>query len=320
MGVLSPPAPAGFKVAAACAISIVLQAFPAAVTAEEADPFLMCDFFGPSKSDGVAADPDEYPIDWHPHRGFDIATYLIEGVGRHADSLGNREIFAAPGMQWCSVGSGIEHAEGGGTPAGVNTTGFQLWINVPSKRKMDDPRYGTVPASALPVTVKDGVTARVLAGALDGVTGPFTTVQPVSMIDYVLAPGASLEHAVPADYDSTMVFLYNGGLASCNGSPVEKLHVVLFDATNEAQRALALTAGPAGASLMLFAGKRLKQPIAWRGPFVMTTQAELTSTIREYQTGRFPPKRVPWDYRSLSAFPPSAAAPAGGPGGAAGAK
>ena len=115
----------------------VQQPFPASLTTEEVDPFLMCDFFGPALSDGVATDPDEFPVDWHPHRGFDIATYMIEGRGRHADSMGNRETFEAPGMQWASVGSGIEHAEGGGTPAGMRTTGFQLWINVPSSRKND---------------------------------------------------------------------------------------------------------------------------------------------------------------------------------------
>ena len=115
----------------------VQQLFPAGLTTEEVDPFLMCDFFGPAVSDGVSTDPDSFPVQWHPHRGMDIATYLIEGRGRHADSLGNRETFDAPGMQWVSVGSGIEHAEAGGTPAGQRTTGFQLWINVPSDRKMD---------------------------------------------------------------------------------------------------------------------------------------------------------------------------------------
>jgi redox-sensitive bicupin YhaK (pirin superfamily) len=103
----------------------VMQTFPAAVSTEEADPFLMCDLFGPTLSHGVEKDPDTYPVDWHPHRGMDIATYIVEGRGRHADSMGNRGCFDSPGMQWCSVGSGIEHAEAGGTPAGQNMTGFQ---------------------------------------------------------------------------------------------------------------------------------------------------------------------------------------------------
>lgn len=81
----------------------VMQPFPASFSAEESDPFLMCDSFGPTLSTGVETDPDKFPVGWHPHRGMDILTYLIEGVGRHADSLGNRGTFASPGMQWISV-------------------------------------------------------------------------------------------------------------------------------------------------------------------------------------------------------------------------
>jgi quercetin 2,3-dioxygenase len=81
----------------------VMQPFPSAFPAEESDPFLMCDFFGPTPSEGVILDPDRFPIGWHPHRGMDILTYMIEGIGRHADSLGNRADFSSPGMQWISV-------------------------------------------------------------------------------------------------------------------------------------------------------------------------------------------------------------------------
>ena len=117
----------------------VNQAFPAAVSTSESDPFLMCDFFS-MPSEGISEDPDYFPVDWHPHRGMDILSYIKTGVGRHGDSMGNRESFATPGMQWISCGSGIEHAEAGGTPEGEDMTGFQIWINVPSSRKMDDPR------------------------------------------------------------------------------------------------------------------------------------------------------------------------------------
>ena len=106
----------------------VQQAFPAELSTAETDPFLMCDFFGPSVSAKRETNPDVFPVQWHPHRGMDICTYMLEGKGRHADSMGNREEFDAPGMQWCSVGSGIEHAEAGGTLAGENTTGFQVSV------------------------------------------------------------------------------------------------------------------------------------------------------------------------------------------------
>lgn len=285
----------------------VMQAFPSAFRAEEADPMLMADFFGPMLSDGLSR-VDEYPIGWHPHRGFDICTYLIEGVGRHADSLGNRETFSAPGMQWCAVGSGIEHAEAGGTPAGANTTGFQIWVNVPSAKKMDPPRYGTVPSEALAaVALPGGVVARVLAGPLGAARGPFETVQPLEMVHYELPAGASVTHEVGAALDNALVYVFRGGVAVGGAAAADAsipVHgVARFDASDAAARALTLTAGGAGAGLMLFAGRRLKQPIAWHGPIVMTTDAEVRKTFAEIQSGSFPPVRAAWDYKRLAAFP-----------------
>ena len=267
----------------------------------------MCDFFGPTASEGLSG-VDEYPVGWHPHRGFDICTYLTEGVGRHADSLGNRETFSAPGMQWCSVGSGIEHAEAGGTPAGQNTAGFQIWVNVPSARKMDDPRYGTVPSDALAaVQLPDGVVARVLAGPLGGVAGPFKTVQEVSMVHYEIPAGRHVTHEVGANLDNAIIYVFRGSVQA--GGPggqapaVEENQVARFDASDAAARGIALTAGPAGAGVMLFAGKMLRQPIAWRGPIVMTTDEEVRQAYADLRSGNFPPVRAPFNYRKLSAFP-----------------
>lgn len=149
----------------------VMQPFPAAFAPEESDPFLMLDQFGPTVSTGIEQDPDSFPVAWHPHRGMDLLTYLTQGVGRHADSMGNRESFPAPGMQWISAGSGIEHAEGGGTPKGEVMHGFQIWVNVPSELKMNDPMYGTEPTENIPILENingmiGDVKGRLLAGAV----------------------------------------------------------------------------------------------------------------------------------------------------------
>ena len=149
----------------------VMQPFPAAFAPEESDPFLMLDQFGPMVSAGIEQDPDSFPVAWHPHRGMDLLTYLTEGVGRHADSMGNREEFTAPGMQWISAGSGIEHAEGGGTPKGETMHGFQIWVNVPSELKMNDPKYGTEPTEKIPIlesldSMNGDVKGRLLAGSV----------------------------------------------------------------------------------------------------------------------------------------------------------
>lgn len=280
----------------------VSQCFPAGFTAEESDPFLMCDHFGPKPSTGRVSDPDSFMVGWHPHRGMDICTYMKEGVGRHADSLGNRGEYATPGMQWISVGSGIEHAEGGGTPKGQNDCGFQIWINVPADRKMDDPRYGTVPPEDLPVLAAEGLHARVLAGAVGGASGPFQTVQPLQMVDYALGPAASHTHVVPAELDNCLVYVYQGHGSVC-GMPVPLQSIVRVDATDASARTVTLAAGPEGMSAMLFAGKRLRQPIAWQGPFVMNSDAELRQAMSECRSGAFPPIRAPWDYKRLAAFP-----------------
>jgi redox-sensitive bicupin YhaK (pirin superfamily) len=204
------------------------------------------------------------------------------------------------------VGSGIEHAEGGGTPKGMNTTGFQIWINVPSSEKMKDPRYGTEPPENLPVVEPyAGVFARVLAGEYNGLTGPFKTVQDVQMIDFKLAPRARHTHELPAALDNCLIYVADGSVETSSSSTVADKNSVLHLDASGAARTFDLSAGPAGASLMLFAGKRIKEPIAWHGPFVMNTQKEIDATLRESRAGKFPPKRVSWDYKKIETFPKS---------------
>jgi hypothetical protein len=270
----------------------VNQAFPNPIPAEEADPFLMCDQYS-KVSDGIARSPDDFPVDWHPHRGMDILSYLKSGIGRHGDSMGNRESFHTPGMQWCSCGSGIEHAEGGGTPAGDRLAGFQIWINVPARLKMRDPKYGTNPPADIPQhELAPAARARLLAGPLGEERGPFTTAAEVSIIDFELGPGARLVHRVPPGLETCLLYVYEGS-AAVNGQEAPLQSVV----------ALELLAGPEGLSALLFAGKRLNEPIAWHGPIVMSTQEQLRETFGEMRAGRFPPKRAAWDYKRLADFP-----------------
>jgi len=282
----------------------VLQAFPAAIPAAQADPFLMCDDFSTGGvSRGKSTDPDHFPVGWHPHRGMDILSYMKHGVGRHGDSMGNREEIETPGMQWIACGSGIEHAEGGGTPAGEKTGGFQIWINTPAARKMDDPRYGIEPPSSIPaVEVAPGATRRLLAGAEGEQTGPFQTTQQVQVVDFELGPGAALEYAVPAGLDTTMAYVYDGA-GQVSGSDVAVKHIALLNSSEGQGRVLALTAGEGGMSVMLFAGKKLREPIAWRGPIVMNTQQQLRETFEEIRSGKFPPVRASWDYKRIATRP-----------------
>lgn len=295
----------------------VLQAFPSAFSAEEADPFLMCDDFGPIRSEGKVEDADEFPLGWHPHRGQDLLSYMTRGVGRHGDSMGNREEFDAPSMQWVCAGSGIEHAEGGGTPAGEFMQGFQIWINVPSELKMRRPAYGTNPTDQIPVLSfgKDGTdlgTARLLAGPSMGKVGPFKTIADVQILDVILpSDGAEVVHEIPAGLENVLVYVYDGE-AVVGGERVPAKHVARFEPKNaQVGGKLTLQAAPGAppvsedvgfgtghaAKMLIFAGKKLRQPIAWHGPFVMTTQDEIREAISEYRRGTFLKHRFPGNYK-----------------------
>ncbi len=243
-------------------------------------------------------------MDWHPHRGFDIASYLKSGVGRHADSLGNRETYETPGMQWMNTGSGVMHAEGGANEKGQRVQGFQIWINVPKERKLDRPDYGTVPPDQLPIqTVGEGVVARVLAGSMFDTTGPFRTKQDVQMVDFELEPGATIETTVSTGLDTAVLYVYEGSLKDANENAVENQSVVLFDADDESKRGIQLTASKEKTGALLFAGKKLKEEIAWHGPIVMNTHSQIVDTFKEMRSGSFPPVRVEWDYREISSKP-----------------
>jgi len=284
------------------------QAFPGAIHEKDADPFLMCDDFS-MKSKGAEKDPDRFPVDWHPHRGIDVLTYLKSGIGRHGDSLGNRETYKTPGMQWMSTSSGVYHAEGGGTPKGVDNDGFQIWVNVPASKKLKDPRYGTVPPEKLPlVDMSNNTHARVLAGEFNvssdkKVSGSFRSVQPVLIVDFEIKQNGFISFAVPEIMNNCLIYLYRGS-GSIQGQSFRAKHVVRLDASSETQRVVKLEATENNEMhVFLFAGKRLNEPISWHGPIVMNTQEQLVQTFQDLKNGKFPPKRVNWNHKKISEFP-----------------
>jgi quercetin 2,3-dioxygenase len=304
----------------------VLQAFPAGISETVSDPFLMCDYFNMVQAEEPSTDPNHYPVDWHPHRGFSIASYLKTGTGRHADSLGNRITFATPGMQWMNTGSGVEHAEGGGAGGrpGERLEGFQIWINVRKEHKMDDPDYGTVAPEDIPLLpVGVQAQARVLAGHLFGTTGPFRTKVPFQMADIVLQRGGDLTFAVDAEMDTAILYVYEGpGLSLINGKTddddddddddavlVPAQSIVVLDASDPTVRTVHVQCrggdddddGPT--SLMLFVGRKIREPIAWRGPIVMNTAEQIRETNQDLRAGTFPPRRVAWNYRDFRSRP-----------------
>lgn len=282
----------------------VKQCMPAVISEEESDPFLMCDEFGPSLSKGACGDDTDegFDVAWHPHHGMEILSYIIEGRGRHADSMGNRETFSSPGFQWISVGSGIEHAEGGGTPAGERTHGFQIWLRMPKKNMEDDPRYGTVNPADIPMVKLEKGQVRVLAGSLDGVQGPARYAVTVQILDVELQPGEEWTYSRPDNMDNVIFYAFKGSaVINGAGQKIKAQDCCRFD-TGKGDSVL-LTAGSEGYRMIVFTGKMTKEKILWQGPFVCADRNDLMKIYQKYQRGDFPPKRVNWDYRDVTKKP-----------------
>lgn len=279
----------------------VMQSLPAAIPQDECDPFLMCDEVGPILSSGAYGnDTDEgFNVAWHGHHGMEIMSYVIDGVGRHADSMGNRETF--DGFQWISVGSGIEHAEGGGTPAGQYRHSFQIWLRMPVEHMEDDPRYGTVSRADIPRVEFDKGSARILAGSLEGFVGPARYAVKVQMLDVELKAGGEWTYTLPNDMDNLMFNAFEGKATLNENTDIKAQQVCRFDTSGP--RTTVVRAGDNGFRFLVFAGKMTKDKIVWHGPFVCSSRQNLMDCFKKYQMGDFPPKRVAWDYRDVRKKP-----------------
>ena len=217
--------------------------------------------------------------------------------------MGNRETFNSPGFQWISVGSGIEHAEGGGTPAGQNTHGFQIWLRMPLSKMENDPRYGTVHPHEIPTVNMPGYECRVIAGSLDGTEGPAKFSVNVQILDMKLDAGAECTYQLPEGMDNVMFYPYKGdGTLNGSGEQIKSQQICRFNTETGCKTAL-FKAGSNGCSLMIFAGKMTRERIIWHGPFVCSSNDNLRQCFTQYQMGRFPPKRVDWDYKNVRAHP-----------------
>ena len=263
------------------------------------DPFLLFDDFRGDSPDKYAAG---FP--WHPHRGIETITYVLEGTVAHADSLGNAGDLNAGDVQWMTAGSGILHQEmPRGNPAG-QMHGFQLWANLPSSLKMSAPRYQDITAKDIPiVTEDDGTVAKIITGAFWGKRGP---------VDGIAADPLYLDISVPAHtrrkfkvdtYRNTFAYIFAGSGAFTDASTPygvrlekevggEEVNIrdlsgnrtlVNFGTGDEIE----VTAGPDGIRFLLIAGAPIAEPVAWHGPIVMNTRAELMQAFKELNNNTF---------------------------------
>lgn len=248
------------------------------------DPFLLLDDFR-------SENPLEYlpGFPWHPHRGIETVTYVLDGRVDHADSLGNTGTIGPGDVQWMTSGSGIIHQEMPklGSANDPRMGGFQLWVNLPSAQKMSDPRYREVRHEAVPqVAAGPGVRARVVAGRAFGVEGPVReiSVEP-QYLDLALEPRAELEHSVPEGHTAFAYLLAGRGSFDAEGrDPIDDGHLVVFSRHGGAVR---VRAHDRRLRVLMVSGKPLGEPIAWWGPIVMNHRKELETAVEEYQSGTF---------------------------------
>ena len=267
---------------------------------EEFDPFLLFDDF---RNDN----PDDYTagFPWHPHRGIETITYVLAGAVSHGDSLGNRGTLGAGDVQWMTAGSGILHQEmPQGDPQG-RMHGFQLWANLPSSQKMTAPRYQDVVAGDVAeVTDDDGTRVRIICGNFWGKTGPVDGIAAdPRYLDVSVPPGRRKVLPVATD-NHAFAYVFEGSGTFRDASPpagvlTERMasdtvvraspgemgnrSLVLFDRGDE----VVVQAGESGIRFLLVSGKPIEEPVAWYGPIVMNTEAQLRQAYAELQDGTF---------------------------------
>jgi len=245
------------------------------------DPFLMLDEFGTDRpEDYLAGFPD------HPHRGFETVTYMLDGRMRHKDNHGNEGVLVPGSVQWMTAGRGLVHSEMPEQESG-RMRGFQLWVNLPAREKMTEPRYQEFAPDRIPqVQPADGVMVKVVAGEVGGVRGPI--VQPATeplYLDITLAPGAEWAHALPEGHNA-FAYVFEGEISLGEGVNARTLQAPQL-AVVAGGPLVRLKAGEAGARVLLVAGRPLREPVARHGPFVMNTRQELMQAFVDFQEGRF---------------------------------
>jgi len=251
------------------------------------DPFLLFDHFGSDNPEDYLAG---FPM--HPHRGIETVTYMLAGKVSHRDSLGNAGTIGAGDVQWMTAGRGILHEEMP-QPLQGQMEGFQLWVNLPSQLKMTHPRYQEIASTSIPeVILPEGATIRVIAGSLDGVSGPVTDIaaEP-AYLDIQLQPHSSFTRQVENDH-TVLAYMYRGQAdwQTASGKYDEQSHTMISAPAllvlDEGNQVAVQSEGEA-ASFLLISGKPMHEPIVRYGPFVMNTQAEIEQTLKDLRDGTF---------------------------------
>jgi hypothetical protein len=266
----------------------VRRAF-AGVDMSQLDPFIHMDQMG--EVDYAPGEPKGTP--WHPHRGFETVTYMIDGVFRHQDSNGGGGLITDGDTQWMTAGGGLLHIEAPPEEVvmkGGLFHGFQLWVNLPARLKMTDPRYQDIRAGQVKLlsSADGGALLRVIAGDVAGYEGPGVTHTPITLLHATLSPGAQVRLPWRADFNALGYVLAGAGSVGAGRQPVRKGQLAVFGPGEVITVAADQRQDSATPSLefLLLGGQPIREPVAAYGPFVMNTKAELMQAFEDYQAGR----------------------------------
>ena len=266
----------------------VRRAF-AGVDLADLDPFVHLDQMGeveyaPGEPKGTA---------WHPHRGFETVTYMIDGEMAHQDSNGGGGLITNGDTQWMTAGSGILHIE---TPpealvaSGGLFHGFQLWVNLPRENKMAPPRYQDIRGArvGLLASTDGGALVRVIAGSLGDVDGPGSTYTPITLTHATLQPGASLTMPWRREFNALVYVLAGSGTVGAEGRPLHagQLAVLGTGDTVTVRAAARQESRSPELEVLVLGGRPIREPVAWYGPFVMNEEAEVRQAFADFQAGR----------------------------------
>lgn len=266
----------------------VRRAF-AGVNQARLDPFIMMDQMG--EVDYAPGEPKGTP--WHPHRGFETVTYLIDGTFQHQDSAGGGGLITDGDTQWMTAGSGLLHIEAPPEELVVSGGlfhGIQLWVNLPSVRKMSDPRYQDIRAGSVKLlsTEDGGALVRLIAGSVAGQDGPGITHTPITLIHASVSPGAKLELPWQPEYNALVYALSGAGTVGAEERPLRSGQTAVYgDGDSIELRADAKQDGNTpNLEVIVLGGLPIREEIAWYGPFVMNTHAELAQAFDDFRSGR----------------------------------
>ncbi|HEX7738012.1 MAG TPA: pirin family protein [Marmoricola sp.] len=266
----------------------VRRAF-AGVDLRDLDPFVHLDQMG--EVEYAPGEPKGTP--WHPHRGFETVTYIIDGVFDHQDSHGGGGSITNGDTQWMTAGSGLLHIEAPPewlVQKGGLFHGLQLWVNLPRSAKMNAPHYQDIRSGqvGLATSADAGALVRVIAGSLGEVHGPGSTFTPMTMVHATVEPGARLDLPWQASYNALVYVLSGSGTVGVEGTPVRTGNLAVLGAGDFVTLAASQSQESRSPALdvVILGGEPIREPIAWAGPFVMNTKAEVMQAYEDFQKGR----------------------------------